>query len=52
MTGSRLVNGSMKLHNELEEKLAAFYGKEAALVFTTGYQVNLATISALLSNKK
>jgi 8-amino-7-oxononanoate synthase len=52
MTGSRLVNGSMKLHNELEDKLAAFYGKEAALVFTTGYQVNLATISALLSNKK
>ena len=52
MTGSRLVNGSMKLHNQLEEKLAAFIGKEAALVFTTGYQVNLATISALLSNKK
>jgi 8-amino-7-oxononanoate synthase len=52
MTGSRLVNGSMKLHNQLEEKLAAFHGKEAALVFTTGYQVNLATISALLSNKK
>ena len=52
MTGSRLVNGSMKLHNQLEEKLAAFYGKESALVFTTGYQVNLATISALLSNKK
>jgi 8-amino-7-oxononanoate synthase len=52
MTGSRLVNGSMKLHNQLEEKLAAFFNKEAALVFTTGYQVNLATISALLSNKK
>ena len=52
MTGSRLVNGSMKLHNELEEKLAAFFGKESALVFTTGYQVNLAVISALLSNKK
>ncbi|MBK9259297.1 MAG: aminotransferase class I/II-fold pyridoxal phosphate-dependent enzyme [Polyangiaceae bacterium] len=52
MTGSRLVNGSMRLHNELEEKLAAYHGKEAGLVFTTGYQVNLATISALLSNKK
>lgn len=52
MTGSRLVNGSMKLHNELEEKLAAFHGKEAALVFTTGYQVNIATLSAMLSNKK
>jgi 8-amino-7-oxononanoate synthase len=52
MTGSRLVNGSMKLHNEFEEKLAAFFGKESALVFTTGYQVNLATCAALLSNKK
>jgi 8-amino-7-oxononanoate synthase len=52
MTGSRLVNGSMRLHNDLEQKLAAFHGKEAGLVFTTGYQVNLATISALLSNKK
>ena len=51
MTGSRLVNGSMKLHGEFEEKLAAFFGKESALVFTTGYQVNLATCAALLSNK-
>jgi hypothetical protein len=52
MTGSRLVNGTMRLHKELEDKLAAYHGKEAGLVFTTGYQVNLATISALLSNKK
>jgi 8-amino-7-oxononanoate synthase len=52
MTGSRLVNGTMKLHKELEEKLAAYHGKEAGLVFTAGYQVNLATISALMSNKK
>ena len=52
MTGSRLVNGTMKLHKELEEKLAAYHGKEAGLVFTAGYQVNLATIAALLSNKK
>lgn len=51
MTGSRLVNGSMKLHNEFEAKLAAFFGKESALVFTTGYQVNLATCAAILSNK-
>jgi 7-keto-8-aminopelargonate synthetase-like enzyme len=51
MTGSRLVNGSMKLHEEFEEKLAAFFGKESALVFTTGYQVNISTLSALLSNK-
>jgi 8-amino-7-oxononanoate synthase len=51
MTGSRLVNGSMKLHEEFETKLAAWMGKESALVFTTGYQVNLATCAALLSNK-
>jgi 8-amino-7-oxononanoate synthase len=51
MTGSRLVNGSMKLHEEFESKLAAWMGKESALVFTTGYQVNLATCAALLSNK-
>jgi 8-amino-7-oxononanoate synthase len=51
MTGSRLVNGSMKLHEEFEAKLAAWMGKESALVFTTGYQVNLATCAALLSNK-
>ena len=51
MTGSRLVNGSMKLHVEFEERLAAWFGKESALVFTTGYQVNLATLAALMSNK-
>ena len=52
MTGSRLVNGSMKLHKVFEEQLAHFMNKESAIVFTTGYQVNLATIQALLSNKK
>ncbi|MFO0619318.1 MAG: aminotransferase class I/II-fold pyridoxal phosphate-dependent enzyme [Polyangiaceae bacterium] len=52
MTGSRLVNGTMKLHKELEDKLAAYHGKEAGLVFTSGYQVNIATISALLANKR
>ncbi|MES1176282.1 MAG: pyridoxal phosphate-dependent aminotransferase family protein, partial [Myxococcales bacterium] len=51
MTGSRLVNGSMKLHEEFEQKLAAWMGKESAIVFTTGYQVNIATCAALLSNK-
>lgn len=52
MTGSRLVNGSMKLHKQFEDKLAAYFNKEAAIVFTTGYQVNIATLAALLSNKK
>jgi 8-amino-7-oxononanoate synthase len=51
MTGSRFVNGSMKLHGEFEEKIADFYGKESALVFTTGYQVNLAVGSALLRDE-
>ncbi len=48
MTGSRLLNGSTHLHEELESRIAEFLGKEAALVFTTGYQANLATISALV----
>ncbi|HEY4107203.1 MAG TPA: aminotransferase class I/II-fold pyridoxal phosphate-dependent enzyme [Polyangiaceae bacterium] len=52
MTGSRLVNGSMRLHEEFEQKLAQWFNKEAALVFTTGYQVNIATCAALLSNKQ
>jgi 8-amino-7-oxononanoate synthase len=52
MTGSRLVNGSMKLHEEFEGRLAEWFGKESALVFTTGYQVNLSTLAALLSNKQ
>ena len=51
MTGSRFVNGSIKLHGEFEEKIADFYGKESALVFTTGYQVNLAVCSALLRDE-
>lgn len=47
-SGSRFMNGSLNLHEELETRLAAFTGKEAALVFTTGYQANLGAISALL----
>jgi 8-amino-7-oxononanoate synthase len=47
-TGSRFVNGSLDLHEELEAELAKFVGKEAALVFATGMQVNLGTISALV----
>ncbi len=48
MTGSRLLNGSTHLHEELEERIARFLGKEGALVFTTGYQANLGTISSLV----
>ena len=49
MTGSRLLNGSTKLHERLEELLADFFGKEACLTFTTGYQANLGAIAALAS---
>ncbi|MBI4411721.1 MAG: pyridoxal phosphate-dependent aminotransferase family protein [Deltaproteobacteria bacterium] len=49
MTGSRLLNGTSKLHQELEGDLAEFFGKEASLVFTTGYQANLGVISALIN---
>ena len=47
-TGSRYLNGTLRLHQELEERLAAFVGKEAALVFSTGMQANLGAISALV----
>lgn len=45
--GSRFLNGTLDLHIELEEKLAKFVGKESALVFSTGFQVNLGVISSI-----
>jgi 7-keto-8-aminopelargonate synthetase-like enzyme len=48
VTGSRFLNGTLELHLELDRRLAQFVGKEAALVFSTGYQTNLGTISALV----
>ena len=45
--GSRFLNGTLDIHIELEEKIAKFVNKDAALVFSTGYQVNLGVISAL-----
>ena len=47
-SGSRFMNGTLDMHEELENRLAAFIHKEAALCFTTGYQTNLGAISALL----
>ena len=47
-TGSRFLNGTLRLHEELEARLAAFLSREAALVFSTGYQANLAVISSLI----
>jgi len=46
--GSRFLNGNLDIHVSLEEQLAAFTEKEAALVFSTGFQVNIGVIPALL----
>jgi 8-amino-7-oxononanoate synthase len=48
LTGSRLLNGTLRLHGELEEKLADWVGTEAALVFTTGYAANIGLVSSLV----
>jgi len=48
-TGSRFLNGTLDLHIELEERLARFMKREAALVFSTGFQTNLGAISSLVS---
>lgn len=49
VTGSRFLNGTLELHLELDRRLARFVGKEAALVFATGYQTNVGTITAILN---
>lgn len=46
-SGSRFLNGTLDIHVELEEKLAKLVGKEAAVCFSTGFQVNLGSVSAL-----
>src|SRR5438093_11488027 len=46
--GSRFLNGTLELHVELEERLAKFMRKEAALVYSTGYLTNLGSVSALV----
>jgi len=47
-SGSRLMNGNLDIHEELEEKLAAFVGKPAAAIFGTGFQVNMGVIPSLV----
>ena len=47
-TGSRFLNGTLALHEQLEHELAEFVGKDQTLIFSTGMQVNLGTISALV----
>ncbi len=46
--GSRFLNGTLTIHEELEELLADFVHKEAALLYSTGFQVNLGVISTLV----
>ena len=46
--GSRLLNGTLEIHVELEDRLAEFMGRESALSFSTGYQVNVGVLSCLL----
>jgi 8-amino-7-oxononanoate synthase len=47
---SRLISGNMKLHRRLEERLAAFKGSEASLLFGSGYLANTGAIAALARN--
>jgi 8-amino-7-oxononanoate synthase len=46
-TGSRIANGTQSLHRQLERKIADFFHRRDAMVFSTGYQANLGMISAL-----
>jgi 8-amino-7-oxononanoate synthase len=48
LTGSRLLNGTIPLHVELEREIAEWMGTEDAIVFTTGYQANLGTLGTIL----
>jgi len=50
-SASRLISGNMSLHEKLEKRIAAFKGTEAAIVFPTGYMVNVGTISSLVGEK-
>ena len=45
--GARLISGNLALHEELERELAAFLGRDAALLFSTGYMANLGVLTAL-----
>ena len=47
-TGSRFLNGTLDLHVELEDRLAKFMKRPAALMFSTGFQTNLGTISCIV----
>ena len=48
VSGSRLLNGNLRIHRELEERLADFVGKEDAVVVSTGFQANLAALPPII----
>src|SRR5215208_7258709 len=48
LTGSRLLNGTIDLHLELEREIAEWMGTEEAIVFTTGHQANVGTLGTIL----
>lgn len=50
--GSRFLNGTLDIHIELEHKLAEFVGKEASLVFSTGFQANLGIVSTMIGRNE
>jgi len=45
--GSRFLNGTLDIHTQLEDKLAKLVGKDGALCYSTGFQVNLGVVSIL-----
>ena len=45
--GSRFLNGTLDIHEELEHRLAKFVGKEEAIIYSTGFQVNLGVVSCV-----
>jgi len=50
--GSRFLNGTLDIHIELEAQLAEFVGKDASLIFATGYQSNLGAIQSMVSRNE
>ncbi len=50
-TGSRFLNGTLELHEELEYRLAKFMNRDRALIFSTGFQTNLGSISTVAGKK-
>src|SRR6185503_11797369 len=49
--GSRFLNGTLDIHVELEHRLAEYVGKEASVLFSTGFQVNLGVLSSIVASR-